>query len=560
MYSKYRLSSRLCFNINSVSNGKDQILENDATVKALTKSGSLHNRRIAIVGGGPGGLASAMLLAYEGANVTLYEKHAQLGGRSSAIEGETDVGRFRFDTGPTFFLYPQILKDIFQRCGLRMEDTVTLKKLTENYDLNFENGPALRVTANIDALEREIAKIDEHDAGNVREFIADNRLKFQNFIPVLRRPFHTLLDLLRPDMLRAFPRLRPFSSVDKDLSRYFQNPRTRLAFSFQSKYLGMSPYRCPSLFTILSFMEHEYGIYHPVGGTMAVMEAMGRAAEQLGVRIRLNTPVREILTTNGRSTGLLTDQGPETADAIVINADFGRAMTKLIPDAKRRRWTDKSINSKKYSCSTFMMYLGIEGTFPDKGHHTIFLSETYDRNFAEIEAGQSLSDEASLYIQNACVTDPKQAPAGHSTLYVLMPVGHLRENGLDWNDERRAKARSLVMARLEKAGFKDIEKRIRFEKIITPADWEERYDVHRGAVFNLAHNLGQMLHRRPHNRFEDIKGVYLVGGGTHPGSGLPVIFEGARITSDLVIKDFSPRKRSARKHKRSLQGASHVTS
>ena len=168
----------------------------------------------------------------------------------------------------------------------------------------------LKVTSDIDVLEREIARIDVQDAGQIREFIADNRAKFRNFIPVLQRPFNSVLDLLRPDMLRAFPKLRPLSSVDRDLSRYFQDPRTRLAFSFQSKYLGMSPYRCPSLFTILSFMEHEYGIYHPVGGTMAVMEAMGPAAERLGVTIRLHTPVRELPHREGRAPGVVTDQGP----------------------------------------------------------------------------------------------------------------------------------------------------------------------------------------------------------------------------------------------------------
>ncbi|EHH69543.1 phytoene desaturase [Gluconobacter morbifer G707] len=501
-----------------------------------------------------------MLLAHEGADVTLYERHGQLGGRSSVIEGECEAGAFRFDTGPTFFLYPQILRDIFQRCGLRMEDTITLKKLDENYDLVFENGPSLKVTSDIDMLEREIARIDVQDAGKVREFIADNRTKFRSFIPVLQRPFNNVLDLLRPDMLRAFPKLRPLSSVDRDLSRYFRDPRTRLAFSFQSKYLGMSPYRCPSLFTILSFMEYEYGIYHPVGGTMAVMEAMGQAAERLGVTIRLNTPVREILTRKGHATGVLTDQGPERADAVIINADFGRAMTKLVPDRKRRRWKNKSIERKKYSCSTFMMYLGIKGSVPDKGHHTIFLSGSYDQNFAEIEAGKMLSEEASLYIQNVCVTDPGQAPVGHSTLYVLMPVGHLRDGGVDWTDETRAQARRLLMARLEKAGFTNIEERIRFEQIITPADWEERYDVHKGAVFNLAHNLGQMLYWRPHNRFEDIRGIYLAGGGTHPGSGLPVIFEGARISSDLVVRDLAPRRRFAFFNWRSRKGATHVMS
>lgn len=485
---------------------------------------------------------SAMLLAHAGADVTVFERHACVGGRSSAIDAETDAGRFRFDVGPTFFLYPQILKDIFSRCGLYMEDTITLKRLEEHYDLAFEKGPTLRLNSCIEALEREVSRIDPHDARNVRQFVADNRKKFRKFVPILRRPFNSVLDLLRPDMLRALPMLRPMSSVDKDLARYFKNPKTHLAFSFQSKYLGMSPYRCPSLFTILSFMEHEYGIYHPVGGTAAVMEALRNAAEGLGATIRLNTPIREILTENGCAVGVQTDEGPQKADAVVVNADFAQAMNRLIPDRKRKRWTNRVLERKKYSCSTFMMYLGIEGTLPNHGHHTIFLAEDYDRNFAEIEAGTSLSEAASLYVQNACVTDPGQAPDGHSTLYVLMPVGHLRDGGLEWTDETRAEARKLVMARLEKAGFTDIEERIRFEKIVTPADWEDTYAVHKGAVFNLAHNLGQMLHRRPHNCFEDVKNVYLVGGGTHPGSGLPVIFEGARISSDLLIRDFTPER------------------
>ena len=144
-------------------------------------------------------------------------------------------------------------------------------------------------------------------------------------------------------------------------------------------------------------------------------------------------------------------------------------------------------------------------------------------------------DDPSFYVQNACVTDPGLAPPGHSTLYVLAPVTHQHPN-VDWSKER-TRYRALLLRQIRKAGYDLDPGRIRYERVITPADWDTRYEIHRGATFNLAHSLDQMLHLRPHNRFEDLDGVYLVGGGTHPGSGLPVIFESARITSRLVLED-----------------------
>lgn len=498
-------------------------------------SSSLASKKVAIVGAGPGGLAAAMLLAHAGAKVTVYEKASQPGGRSAFME----IDGFRFDTGPTFFLYPEILREIFTRCGFDLDRMVKLTRLKHLYDLVFEDGPRLGLTTDPTRLEAEIAKISPEDSRQVRRFLKDNRGKFARFIAPLQRPFNSWRDLLKPDMLRALPVLSPFSSIDKDLSRYFKNPRTRLAFSFQSKYLGMSPYRCPSLFTILSFMEHEYGIYHPEGGTGSVMAAMTEAAESLGVTIRLNTAVETIVTKDGKAVGLKTSEGTQPADAVVVNGDFARTIQKLLPDTSRRKWSNEALASKKYSCSTFMMYLGLRGTMPGKGHHTIFLSSDYQSNFAEIEAGKILSPRASLYVQNACVTDPTLAPEGCTALYVLMPVGNLREGGYQWDEAATQEARQIVFNRLRDAGFGEIEDRIMVEKTVTPLDWQEEYDVHRGAVFNLAHSLDQMLHLRPHNRYEDVGSVYLAGGGTHPGSGLPVIFEGARISADLAIRDLA---------------------
>ncbi len=495
-----------------------------------------------VVGAGPGGLVASLLAAQAGAHVTLIEKHRSVGGRSGTLEVPSAAGRFRFDIGPTFFLYPAILEQVFATCGERLADHVDLIRLRTHYDLAFENGPTLRIPSDLPGLQAEIARLSPADAERVPRFVAENRQKLDRFRTVLAQSFEGPRDLLSPGMLRALPLLRPFSSVDRDLARHFSDPRVRLAFSFQSKYLGMSPYRCPSLFTILAFMEHEYGIFHPRGGTGAVMRAMERLARRMGVRVQTGTEVEEIVVEGGRAVGVRTADGLTRADAVILNADFARAMTRLVSPAHRRRWTPKRLASRKYSCSAFMLYLGIEGALPEIAHHTIFLSEDFRANFDEIERADAPPRQPSFYMQNACVTDAALAPPGHSTLYVLIPVGNRREHGpIVWDEAMRRRYRAVALARLAKLGIPDLERRIRSETIVTPTDWEEGLDVHRGAVFNLAHNIGQMLHWRPHNRFEDVERLYVVGGGTHPGSGLPVIFEGARISVRLMADDLGLR-------------------
>jgi phytoene desaturase len=490
------------------------------------------SRRVVIAGAGPGGLAAAMLLARAGADVTVLERLGRIGGRSATLEAP---GGYRFDLGPTFFLYPQILKGIFAACGRDFDQEVEMTRLDPLYRLVFEEGGELCAFTDPDKLAAAVAAIAPADAPNIKRFMDENRRKLEVFAPVLGRAFTSTTDLLAPALLKALPLLRPHLSLDRELARWFSDPRIRLAFSFQSKYLGMSPYRCPSLFSILSFMEHEHGVWHPRGGCGAVMAAMARAASDLGARIRLNEPVEEIRWQGRRATSVRTPGGEYDCDALVVNADFAKAMTTLVPDRLRRRWSDRAIEGKRFSCSTFMMYLGVEGRFPDLAHHTILLARDYRRNLREIEDGKELPREPSLYVHNACATDPQMAPPGHSSLYVLVPVGHLN-GSVDWERERDG-YRALVMERLKQGLGIDLEGRIRYERILTPTGWESELNVFRGATFNLAHSLDQMLHRRPRNRFEELDGVYLVGGGTHPGSGLPVIFEGARISARLVAED-----------------------
>ena len=474
-----------------------------------------------------------MLLANCGVEVTIVERRQVVGGRTSTIEKEG----FKFDSGPTFFLYPQVLREIFAAVGRDLNAEIPMCRLDPQYRLVFGAGGELLATPDVDRMERAVAALSPGDASRLHRFFADNRNKLERFTPFLQSPFESWRDLAKPEVLKLLSLLRPWRSLDSDLGAFFKDERIRLAFSFQSKYLGMSPFTCPSLFSILSFLEYEHGVFHPIGGCGAVTAAMARIGRELGVRVLLNEPVEEMLFEGRRCAGVRTARRILDADAVIVNADFAHAMQRMVPDRLRRRWTDAKIEKKRFSCSTFMLYLGVDGRYDEVSHHTIYLAKDYRQNLRDIEQTHVLSDDPSFYVQNACVTDPTLAPAGMSTLYMLLPVTHEHAN-VDWS-EQQARFRSLALKQLSKIGITDVASRIRYEKVMTPAAWRTDFALHKGCTFSMAHNLGQMLHLRPHNRFEDLERVYLVGGGTHPGSGLPVIFESARITSRLLLEDLN---------------------
>jgi phytoene desaturase len=506
-----------------------------SSVLSSFQSGKSEQKHVVIVGAGPGGLATAMLLARSGAKVTVVEKHDRVGGRTATLQQDG----YKFDIGPTFFLYPRVLKEIFAAAGYDLDAEVPMKRLDPQYRLVFGGGGELLATPNVEQMRKAIAAISPADADQFEQFLKRNRTKLASFLPFLESPFESWRDLMKPEMLKLLPLLKPWLSLDGDLRTHFKDERIRLGFSFQSKYLGMSPFRCPSLFSILSFLEYEHGVFHPIGGCGAVTAAMARVAEELGVEFHLGEPVEEVLVEKGQACGIRTNKRRLKADAVVMNADFADAMRKLVPAQHRKKWTDRTIASKKYSCSTFMMYLGIEGRYDDVSHHTIYLAENYQQNLRDIEDLHRLSAEPSFYVQNASVSDGTLAPEGHSTLYVLLPVTHESAH-VNWRTEA-PRLREVALEQIERIGIRDVKRRIRTESMLTPPGWREEFGLHKGATFSMAHSLGQMLHLRPHNRFEDIANMYLVGGGTHPGSGLPVIFESARISSRLLLEDLGLR-------------------
>lgn len=357
-------------------------------------------KEVIVVGAGPGGLATAILLASTGVKVRVIERLPMVGGRTSSIEAKG----FKFDLGPTFFLYPQVLKDIFSAVGADLEKEVEMVKLDPQYRIQFGGGGRIDATARIAEMEAQISRISPVDAPGFRRFMDENRTKFSKMLPCLESPFRGWKDLLNRRVLSLLPTIRPGQSIDRHLEGFFTDPRIRLAFSFQSKYLGMSPFRCPSLFSILSFLEYEYGVFHPIGGCGALTKALAKIARRCGVTIQLNEPVKRLLFAGKRAVGVETEHGVYRADGVVVNADFARAMERMVPDNLRRRWTNKKISKKKFSCSTFMMYLGVKGHYAAP-HHTIHISQDYQRNLDEIENQHVLSEDPSIYVQNASVTD-----------------------------------------------------------------------------------------------------------------------------------------------------------
>lgn len=488
-------------------------------------------KQVVIIGAGPGGLGTALLLAAAGLQVTVLEARDRVGGRTSSYEADG----FRFDTGPTFFLYPQALNEIYQSVGRHLQDELEMAQLDPMYRVVYGAGGKLDATANLERLTREVAALAPHDAAALPRFFEDNLLKFEQFQPFLAKPFLSPRALLDHKLLTLLPLLRPWRYLQGELAQYFDDPRVRMAFSFQALYLGMTPQRCPSLFSILPFIEYHHGVFHPIGGCGNLMDVTARVARENGVEIKINEPVRQVRFKGRRAVGVDTDKGHYPADAVVINADFASAMINLVPDHLRRRWRNRKIARKRYSCSTFMLYLGLKGGYSEQPHHTIYVPVDYQRNLEQLEYERVLPEDPAFYVQNASVTDPTLAPKGHSTLYVLLPVPH-RTGAIDWEREQD-RYRTVALEQIAKVGFTGVTDRIRFERRITPLQWEQDYRIYRGATFNLAHNFGQMLHRRPRNRFEDLDSVYLVGGGTHPGSGLPTIFESAKISARLLCEE-----------------------
>ena len=490
-------------------------------------------RTVVVIGAGPGGLASAMLLARRGFKVNVFEKAPHVGGRTA----EVSIGGYRFDLGPTFLMMKFLLDELFEDAGRETASYLDCRLLDPMYRLHFADKTML-ARSRPDDMKAEIERVFPGEGAGLDRFLSAESVRFKKLYPCLQKDYGSPFTLMHKTLLSALPHIAPGRSLYDVLSTYFRSEELRLAFTFQSKYLGMSPWDCPGLFAMIPYTEHAHGIYHVMGGLCQIPQAFAKVAREEGAEIHTSCGVKRVLLRGRKACGVELDNGENVfCDDVVINADFGHAMSTLFPGNDLGKYNPAALKKRKYSCSTFMMYLGLDRTYPDAEHHMIVFAEDYKRCLDEITKTKIVSEDLSLYVRNAVTLDPSCAPQGHSALYILAPVPN-NTGEIDW-DEQRSVYRDNILQLLElRTPYKGLRNHIREELIVTPADWEKEKSVFLGATFNMGHSWDQMLYFRPHNKFELFDNTYLVGGGTHPGSGLPTIFESARISSNLICDKY----------------------
>ncbi|MBU0550570.1 phytoene desaturase [Myxococcota bacterium] len=487
-----------------------------------------------IIGSGFGGLAAAARLAARGYRVTVLERLDAPGGRGYVHRQDG----FTFDAGPTVITAPFMFEDLWALFGKRLEDDVTLKPVAPFYRIRFHDGAIFDYSGDPEAMRAEIAKFNPDDVAGYERFLEMSRRIFDvGFTQLAHVPFDRWGSMARivPQMLR----LKSYRTVYGLVSSYIRDERIRQVLSFNPLLVGGDPFKTTSIYTLIAHLERKWGVHFPVGGTGALVNGLVKLIEEAGGEVRCQAPVKQIRVENGRAVGVTLESGEDIdADIVVSNADSANTYRLLLAPEVRRHWTDRRVARMRYSMSLFVWYFGVNRRYEDVAHHTIMLGPRYKALIKDIFDRKVLAEDFSLYLHRPTATDPSLAPAGHDAFYVLSPVPHL-DAATDWR-EAHERYRAAIEAHLEETLLPGLSSALVSSKVTTPLDFQDRLGSYKGAGFGVAPLFSQSAYFRPHNRSEDVAGLYLVGAGTHPGAGVPGVLSSARIL-DSVVPDVDQR-------------------
>ncbi len=494
----------------------------------MRSSSIASTRRVTIIGAGIAGLCSAIRLAHAGLRVTVVEKNSEPGGRC----GRVGDGQFHFDIGPTILLVPSVLRELFSDVGRNIDDYLDIIALSPNYRIHFEDGSSLALYRERDKLRDELERIEpgsfdkflQFDDGAsammdaaMSRFIVNHYGSVREFMSV-----GTAIDLFRA---------RAYTTVSRNVAKYFRDERLRMAFSYQTMYLGLSPYAAPGIYGLLPHTELTHGVFYVRGGLYEIPRALERLARELGVEFRYNTSVSRLVPGNGRVSNVrYSDDAVEDADIVLANADLPFVYDKLIPEAKLPRR-----DSLKFTSSGFMLYLGLDKQYPGIEHHNTFFGANFKDSFDEIFNDKVLPRDLHYYIAAPNVTDPTVAPAGGSSLYVLVPVPH-QTSKIDWNTAGDI-LRERVLDAMSRNVAPEIKKHIVFEKRIDPNGWASRFNLTHGSAFGLSLTLDQVGPFRPKNRDNTFGNLYFAGASTQPGTGIPLVALSGRLAAERILRE-----------------------
>ena len=471
--------------------------------------------RIAIVGGGIGGLSTACRLAAAGFIVTLYEKNPRVGGKMGQVQSDG----YRWDTGPSVITMRLVLEELFSATGRTLQDYLTLLPIEPLTRYFYHDSQILDATAVWPNMARQIHKLDERDV--------EGYLRFLAYAARLHRITGPVFIYDQPPSLRSFTRapladvlrIEPWLTMDHVIRRHVHSPHLRQMLGRFATYVGASPYSAPAALSVIADIEMNGGVWYPQGGIFSIAVALEQVATELGVEICVDAAVDEILVQDSRAVGVrLTDGRQVPADKVIANVDVTEVYQNLVPpgavdDKIRRRMSDM-----KTSCSGFVLLLGIEGSRPELAHHNIFFSSDYRREFHQIFDLGIAPTEPTVYVAITSKTDPSHAPTGCENWFVLVNAPPL-SNAFDWEVERDG-YRSTVLDALKRFGF-DIREQIRSEHVFTPEDIARMTGAWRGALYGTSSNHALSAFRRPHNRCPHIARTLLCGRNNASRRGCP---------------------------------------
>lgn len=499
-------------------------------------------KQVIVVGAGVGGLAAAVRLQQAGYEVSLFEKEPRVGGKMSQIREQG----FTFDVGPTIVMMPDLYREVFELCGRNPDDYIPMQKVEPLMDISFSPEERLRLSNSLSELVGSLEAISEKDTQGYFAYLAKLYQRFlvakNNF---LQRPFRKPTDFYNPKSLMAGFRLHTLGDAYSSVSRYVEDDRLRKALAFQTLYIGISPYEGPSLYMIIPMIELLYGVWFIEGGMYTLACSLERLFLELGGKVHTETPVERIATRDGRAIGVVARGEFHEADLVVCDADFPYAMKELIEEGPARgKYTDAKIDAMEYSCSCFILYLGLDKQYPQSTVHSIRFAPDFKKNIADLFESEKFPEDPSFYLYAPSLLDSSLAPEGCQGLYVLVPVpplvGAAACGGADslWTEAKKATYRERVLDLIEReTAYADIRQHIVFEQAYSPLDFSERFNAYRGATFGLRPTLKQSNYWRPHNKASGCEGLYFCGSSVHPGAGVPIVLLSAQLAVEELMKD-----------------------
>ena len=483
-----------------------------------------------IIGAGIGGIATAIYLAKNGYNVSVFEKNSTAGGRCGQLIREGH----RFDLGATMLMMPGTYREIFESLGIPLFEKNEINPLKNLYNIYFDNNDVLTFTTDKEKMQLQLERIEPGSYAKSQKYVRDGYKIFQiGMSKLIGRNFDNIFQFANFRNIGMLIKLKTYISNWRYVKKFFRDTHLRMAYTFQNIYVGQSPFDSPALFSMVPAAELTEGSFFPKGGMYTIVENLVSEAHSSGVRFHFNRPVKKIKVTAKKAESIILEDDTEiNADIIVANADLPYVYRNLLPDRRKSGRLDRM----KYSCSAICYHWGLDKVYPQLEHHSVFLSDKFREGLDRIFVDKSVGDYPSFYIHAPVRTDPSAAPPGHDTLSFIVGAGHVdRKKKQDW-DHQKKKTRIALIQRLKQMGLEDIEEHIKFEICYTPENWEHACNISRGSVFgSLAHNLMQMGYFRPHNQHSRYKNLFFVGGSTHPGNGIPNVLLSAKLTAERIL-------------------------